>query len=118
MSLGGGYANADGGALEPKRHRELEVVLTPIAAVGWSASEAKSAKGCQNQKWVKTPMPTIADAIRCPVFETNEMPIAAAGVKEAGGMIAPIFAIVLVFVRHHLRERSGARRAPSSRLVL
>ena len=85
LSLGGGYANADGGAFERKRHfGSWRLWLTPIAAVGWSASEAKSAKGCQNQKWVKTPIPTIAGAIRCPVFETREMPTCC-GRRRRGG---------------------------------
>lgn len=57
-----------------KRHLGMRSApLTPMAAVGVKASEAKSTKGCQNQKCVKTAMPTMPPICFWPDLEMSEM---------------------------------------------
>ena len=67
-------AKADGGAFDLKRHLGIcRLWLRPMEAVGERARLMKSASGCQNQKWVKTAIPTIAPIILCPDLERREM---------------------------------------------
>ena len=51
LEVGGGYANAEGGAAHLYRQSGIwSCALRPIAAVGVKASDAKSERGCQNLK--------------------------------------------------------------------
>mmetsp|Transcript_24783 Transcript_24783/g.57741 ORF Transcript_24783/g.57741 Transcript_24783/m.57741 type:complete len:205 (+) Transcript_24783:682-1296(+) len=74
VEVGGGYAYAEGGAFDLSLHCGIcSLALRPMAAVGWKASETKRRRGCQNQKCVKTPTPTMAGMTRADVFERSEM---------------------------------------------
>ena len=60
--------------MERKRHVGIcSLALTPMAAVGVSARLTKRSSGCQNQKWLKTPQPTIAGMTLWPDLESSEM---------------------------------------------
>ena len=74
LEVGGGYANAEGGAAHLYRQSGIwSCALRPIAAVGVKASDAKSERGCQNQKCEKTPMPTMDVISLWPDLERREM---------------------------------------------